>query len=369
MTKKSEKIIRSVVLIFFGLAILVPDMGLAEVPDYLPGPGTIIPSFSLPVPKEKKHRTYLKVGDRGTWSPGNIHADVLLVEILSVSCATCRIQAPDLNKLYDKIESDPDLKDKVKIIGISAGDNRREVSRENEKYKYPLFPDNNYFVYDLVGAPFAPFFLFTRPDGDGGLFVLDSYFGSIIDADELLALVRKAKKANISASARKGPEWIAERPVLPISEDELMKKVRESLSIRDEEPYSIKKVSLLKFGEVYISSVGNKGKLAFAKVVARRVPCVDCHSIFFVYSFDDKGVFLNLVPIKITKAYNKQWNTYDLEKVKASFIGKSIEKKVPFDSSIDAVSSATISSKAVFDSMNKAHLVYEELEKTGYVTN
>jgi hypothetical protein len=117
-----------------------------------------------------------------------------------------------------------------------------------------------------------------------------------------------------------------------------------------------------------VGAFGSRHKHVFARVVARRVPCVDCHNVFFLYSFDEGGSFLEFLPIHITKKYNRKWDESDTNKMRGQFLGQSICNGMAFDPKIDAVTSATISSKVVFDSFKKTHLVYQRLLELGYMT-
>ena len=169
-----------------------------------------------------------------------------------------------------------------------------------------------------------------------------------------------------TAQDETGPKHGADDLVMPVSDIELMSKVRQTLSAAGEEPSFIKKISLRELGNVYVTTVHGGQKSIFARVVARRVPCMDCHDVFFVYSFDDSGRFLKFIPLYITKRYNKKWDRDDISKIENRFSGKPISVPVGFNPMVDAVSSATISSKLVFHSMNETHKVYKKLVELGY---
>ena len=96
------------------------------------------------------------------------------------------------------------------------------------------------------------------------------------------------------------------------------------------------------------------------------VPCGDCHDVFFVYSFDSAG-FLKFIPVLITKRYNKKWDLKDVEKIESRFVGKSFHKPVPFNPFVDTITSATMSAKIVFNSMNETRAIYAKLVEQGIV--
>jgi hypothetical protein len=167
------------------------------------------------------------------------------------------------------------------------------------------------------------------------------------------------------------PEWetpkgVSQSMVIPVSEEELMETVRQALSAGGAQSSSIKKVVLDEFGAVYVANIGNGKSPVFARFVARGVPCGDCHDVFFVYCFDNVG-FLKFIPVSITKRYNQTWNVQDVEKIESRFVGKSFQERLAFDPSVDAVTSATMSSKIVFHSLNETRDVYQKLVDLGMV--
>ena len=153
--------------------------------------------------------------------------------------------------------------------------------------------------------------------------------------------------------------------VLPVSHEELMEKVTAVLSAGGGEVTLVKTVSLGDLGRVYVATIDSGKKRIFARVVARRVPCMDCHDVFFVYSFDEKPTFLDFAPLHVTKRYNKPWDTDDIAKIQTRLAGESLSESVPFNPMVDAVSYATISSKLVFHSINQTDRVLKQLGESG----
>lgn len=194
-----EKLAISLVALIFAVTILLDySVALPESPAGLPGPGTVIPAFSVPVPVDDTDKTYLKIVGGNDFQPGNITAEMVLIEIFSVYCAACQFLEPFMNELYSKIEKDPELNDRVKIIGIGVGNTKWDISYFKDTYKYPIVPDEDLKVHNLVGAPATPFLIFARPYGKGRLLVVDSHLGTVKDSDTLLSMVHKAYKADIS---------------------------------------------------------------------------------------------------------------------------------------------------------------------------
>lgn len=368
---QKKRVIFVIALIIFAGNVLNQDAGLSKVPEGLPRLGTVIPVFSIPVPPNEVYKSYLKLEGEGTFQPGDMEAKLVLIEVLNVHCVSCLYMAPYMNELYAKIEKDPELKGRVKMMGIGAGNDKWEIARNEGMYKFPIIPDEDYEFHNLVGAPATPFLIFAQPFGQGRLFVVDSHLGRLEDSDVLLSMVREASNTDISKlTATPEEKRVREGQadlVIPLSDSELMKKIRQSLAIMGEELNEIKKIELPNLGTVYAGILKKSKRPVFARVVARKIPCVDCHDVFFIYSFDDEGRFLQFVPISISKLYNEEWDEKDIRKIQNHFKGKSLLEDIPFHPKVDAVTSATISSKLIFDSISRTRLVIKKLIDLGYM--
>ena len=172
--------------------------------------------------------------------------------------------------------------------------------------------------------------------------------------------------SGVDMSGWEVPKQSSEKIVIPVSEQELLNRVKQTLAAAGGDPAFIKKVVLDEYGTVFISKAIKTGLPVFVRFVARRVPCGDCHDVFFLYTFDN-AQFIDFTPVLISKRYNKKWDSQDIEKVESRFAGNSIKERVPFNPFVDTITSATMSAKIVFHSMNETSTVYKKLAELGYV--
>jgi len=223
----------------------------------------------------------------------------------------------------------------------------------------------------LVGKPPTPFLIFTQPYGDGRLFVVNSHLGLLEDTDKLFSMVKSAYKKSppksVAKLKKKQDAKVQEELVMPIPENEVMQKVRESMAVKGDKPGKLKKVKLEELGDVYTAVLNGSKRRIFARVVARRIPCIDCHDIFYIYSFDNAGKFMQFIPISISKLDNEEWDEKDISKMQKKFKGRSLLKERRFNSKVDAITSATISSKLIFDGISQTGLVINKLTDLGYM--
>ena len=73
------------------------------------------------------------------------------------------------NEVYSLIESNPETKGRIKMIGIFIGDIASDVKlfHEGLKVLYPIIPDEKFDVHKEVGNKYTPFTVFVRQNSNG----------------------------------------------------------------------------------------------------------------------------------------------------------------------------------------------------------
>ncbi len=146
-----------------------------------PAEGGIFPDLMLPLPNRVEEREYLAV-EEGPFLLSQIKADVVVLEIFNMYCPHCQKDAPNVNGLYQAVLSRPDLKSKIKVIGVGAGNTPFEINAYKNLYRvqFPLLPDGNYAVHKAVGEVGTPYY-FVLQKKAGGWQVVYSRAGSFGD--------------------------------------------------------------------------------------------------------------------------------------------------------------------------------------------
>jgi thiol-disulfide isomerase/thioredoxin len=182
-------------ILWTAAACLVLAAAAASAGPAAPQPGEKLPAFVLPVPANADHQGYLGLASDGEFAIPQIDAEIVIIEIFSMYCPHCQREAPHINAFYRKLESDAVLRDKVKLIGIGAGNSAFEVAHFRKTYAipFPLFADADFVVHRKIGEVRTPYFIGIRNTGQGEHEVFFSRLGGAEDAVAILeALIEQA---------------------------------------------------------------------------------------------------------------------------------------------------------------------------------
>ncbi len=162
--------------------------------DKPPQKGGLLPVMSLPIPKSPAEKSYLGLSGEGSFKIPQIKAKVVIIEIFSMYCPYCQKDAPGVNELYTLIENDPDLKKKIKLIGIGAGNTSFEVGvyKKNYSVPFPLFPDQDFTIHKACAEVRTPYFIVVKINEDGSHVIVHSQLGEYPGAKPFLELVLKS---------------------------------------------------------------------------------------------------------------------------------------------------------------------------------
>jgi len=156
-----------------------------------PVKGGELPEIKITVPQNATDKSYLGLESSRFFKIPQIKARVVIIEIFSMYCPYCQKEAPEINRLYSIIEGNPDLKDKIKLIGIGAGNSSFEVEVYKKKYNvpFPLFPDDDFSIHKGIGEVRTPYFLGVKINDDGTHRIFYSQLGKFKGAEPFLELM------------------------------------------------------------------------------------------------------------------------------------------------------------------------------------
>ena len=164
----------------------------------VPPKGSTFPDISLSAPEETSEKEYLGLSGKTSFKISEIKADVVIIEIFSMYCPYCQKEAPIVNSLYQLISSKPELRDRIKIIGIGANNSLYEVNFFKDQYKiqFPLFPDKSLLIHEklekLVNDKIrTPYFFVIKKNPESSHKIIYSKVGSIQSPDQFLDMIIK----------------------------------------------------------------------------------------------------------------------------------------------------------------------------------
>lgn len=180
----------------FSLAMIITTIfmtmtiGAAEISP--PKIRSVFPELELLKPNNPAELKYLGLSGSGLFKVNQIKAEVVIIEIFSMYCPYCQEEAPHVNKLYTSIETNPALRNKIKIIGIGINNSLFETDIFKKKYKveFPLMPDGDFKLHKIMGEVRTPYFIVVNLKG-GSTEVIYSRLGALEDNNLFLAQIIK----------------------------------------------------------------------------------------------------------------------------------------------------------------------------------
>jgi len=191
---KKENAMKKIIIPLLVIAFYLPvahmtAMGASDPPS----DGEALPDIEFPAPDDPSEKSYLGLSGDRDFRIRDVKADVVIIEIFSMYCPYCQREAPAINRLYNKIESDASVRGKIKLIGIGAGNSSFEVGIFRKKYHvpFPLIPDNDFSVYNSLGKVRTPYFIGVKINPDGTNQIIYSKVGALEGEERFLKLILK----------------------------------------------------------------------------------------------------------------------------------------------------------------------------------
>jgi peroxiredoxin len=158
--------------------------------------GDTVAMIKLPVPSNPDERKYLGVSGKGFFRIPQVKADMIVMEIFSLYCPQCQTAAPEVNVFYQMIQEVSDFKNRIKMIGIGAGNSVLEVNAFREKHgvPFPLFPDQDFTIHKLLGEVRTPYFMIVRFDKNRSSQVIYAKEGAFGEAENFLQQIMEAAR-------------------------------------------------------------------------------------------------------------------------------------------------------------------------------
>jgi len=154
-------------------ASLAPDMHPLAV-------GQPFPDVALSPPLNPGEARELGIDPKAkSVTAAEFKAQAVILVVYSMYCPFCQREAPELNALH-KLIQDKGLSDRLKIVGLAAGNSPFEVNVFREKYAiaFPLLPDKDFVAHKALGQVGTPFYYVLKREGNG-FAIVDTHLGCV----------------------------------------------------------------------------------------------------------------------------------------------------------------------------------------------
>jgi len=181
--------VQKIAMFFVALAVCLAMLnGAPAASEQSAISGDVLASITLLVPQDQNAKNYLGLTGAGSFTISQIEAQVVIIEIFNMYCNNCQKEAPRINELYRTVDKDPNLKGKIKMIGIGVGNTPLEVEVFKKTYgvPFPLFPDEDYSIHKATGEVRTPYFIGVKINADGSLGVFHTKEGGFQDPAQFL---------------------------------------------------------------------------------------------------------------------------------------------------------------------------------------
>ena len=153
--------------VIFALFFLIPISVFSastEIPPSIPQSGDPFPRLSFSNLLSPEEQKYLGIGQKKTFNIGEIKGGLILIYFINTNCIHCIKSLPTFDEIFKTIEQKANLKTKVKIVAIGAGDTAAEVEtfKNNYEVSFPILSDREYTAHKAVGEPRVPFLIIAR---------------------------------------------------------------------------------------------------------------------------------------------------------------------------------------------------------------
>jgi len=160
----------------------------SEAENPQPEPGKKLVALKLLSPLDPAGKKGLGLNDRVVdFKIADLKTTLVLMEVIGVYCPQCFKQAPDFNKLYERLNKGK-MKGRVAMFALAAGGTDPEIEDliKSGQYIFPVVSDAKFESHKLLGEPKTPFTIICRPDGT----ILYAHLGIITDIDSFYAEIK-----------------------------------------------------------------------------------------------------------------------------------------------------------------------------------
>lgn len=178
-----------------------PELQVCETLSQRLQPGQSFPPCVLTAADRTQDFAYLGLEQEpANFFLSDIPAEFILLKYSSEHCHQCVQEVHLYNRLFTMLGEDAVQGQRLKMIGIGVGDDRRSVLRFKRKHDvlYPILPDERKVMFEAVGAGEIPLLYLVRIMSDSRMQVILYHEGHVDDIDALFQRIKSAIVQEVS---------------------------------------------------------------------------------------------------------------------------------------------------------------------------
>ncbi len=182
---------RKLLLLAAVMVILLPFKSLLAA-EAEPKVGLMAGNIPFSAPLTPEEAQYLGLANAANFTLKDIKSPYVLIESFNTTCPHCMMQAPVLNRLFELVSQDAQLKDKVKFLSVGQGNDAMAVRmwKAFHKVPFPVLPDPERKLSKAIN--FSPYPVSLLVDKTGK--VVWVHVGAFDKAEEALKEIKAAVK-------------------------------------------------------------------------------------------------------------------------------------------------------------------------------
>jgi peroxiredoxin len=186
---KNKVLVLSCIL---ALVFFMGAISLAGAAEKEPVVGQSVGAAKFKAPITEDGAKYLGLAKADAFTLADVKAPYVMVEQFNNTCPHCMAQAPVMNALFAKVQADPQLKDKLKFIGVGQGNdaNAMKMWQAFHKVPFPLVPDPDSSFGKAMN--FTPYPVTVVLDKTGKIVFV--HIGAFESVDEVLPKIKAVVK-------------------------------------------------------------------------------------------------------------------------------------------------------------------------------
>jgi peroxiredoxin len=330
--------------------------------------GEAFPEVPLPQPASEPERAYLGLAPGDTFTLSQVAGEVVLVEVLNVLCPHCQKQTLPYGELYNRIQKDPQARDRIKLLGIAVGNSAEQIEDFVDIYAvdFPIVSDLSFKLHTAIGGGPTPFSIYLRKEPGKVGFVAGTHLGEDKEMADLFAYLKETLMLPVEEFAslpqdEEGDDTDIEAYLPP---EQMAARIRQGFAAFGRLS-DFKELKLPSQRRVYRGLVD--GQPLFAEVMARSAICDVCHNVHFYYLFDGRGKVVAFEPLHLTRYGNIEWDQAEIAKMRKRVVGGYLSTPWSFDPAVDAITQATMTSAIILYSLDQGRDLLAELQTAGYL--